>query len=426
MTFILNKDFISKLSTIRSDYEARSNIPPLNESSQPRAISLFFGAKDVETRNKQIHFIEQWLSVLMKDLPSQENKEFDLNRCLRALQVMVGLCFYVKSQISESYVVLSPSSSVLGQLIDEAMGITRLNPIDEEVRQTCLLSTDRYLSNSECREKVNSVIAPESYSEIDWHLLINFVKGQTQSMDMSFLRDYPITTYAIPLFSRPMELAGITIGFCAGQTIANTTKIIPVRDKLTAAISTGVFMFMGPGAGLGVALLAPTCASRILDTFCGISLAVVMGTAMKILGQGLGFGVGMSLDLSWKLLNKMSNVILTMQKEPQTAPTGISLIDGSCFINGESVELVCLGQLNEPLEEDDFAAQPGLSLTEASELPYYNIQSDTIQTIPESQLLLIYSPIRSPDEEQQNLASSSIDYHHDAQPGETEPLLSKW
>jgi hypothetical protein len=68
MPFLLPDNFISQLSRLRVDYESTTGAK-LNKTSQPSAIRCFFGAKDIESRHRQITFIEQWVLLLQTDIP---------------------------------------------------------------------------------------------------------------------------------------------------------------------------------------------------------------------------------------------------------------------------------------------------------------------------------------------------------------------
>ena len=133
MSFVLSDDFVTQLSELRKNYEKEASID-LEHAPQPYAISRFFGAKDIDSRKKQISFIEQWVNVFKEDLsednPLRSPKE--RHRRILALHVLISVCFYTTSQIDGTYSVRSGASAILEKLICKAMGVSKTNYIDYE------------------------------------------------------------------------------------------------------------------------------------------------------------------------------------------------------------------------------------------------------------------------------------------------------
>ncbi|WED43911.1 hypothetical protein [Legionella cardiaca] len=422
MLFVLSDEFIIKLCMIRDDYEKRAGII-LDETQQPYAISRFFGAKDIKTRNIQINLLEKWLSAFKKDLlldkltleelqnlikklPKKENseptteksrhknewlaafkKDLTDQQCsltevqnlikrsveekkeiadklpdgaspfaeptaqaienqVTALRVLATVCMYIKSEIDSTYSVRSGSSAILEQLINEAMGITSSNIIDQETRACCLLATQRYLKERGRFEAINAQLQTR-FTEKQWHDFLSFVDKECAGLSKKYKTQFPVKDIMMPLMGKPLELAGYTSGFILGEMVSKSTKLLKTQHALTAAIGSGLVLCLGPSASIGVILLAPTYASRILDTFCGVTLAWALGTAGNIVGQGLGFGVGVSVDLSWKLMYHSVTLLASLyaKTRPEEKLTGICLINGHRIVDGIELKVVDLESL---------------------------------------------------------------------------------
>ncbi|KTC84053.1 hypothetical protein [Legionella brunensis] len=389
MLFVLSDGFIINLSNLRLDYQKRTGVT-LDESQQPYAISLFFGAKDIKARNKQISFIEKWLAAFQKDLhienpltPEEVQKLFQkmlsaektttedtqaivkyesssspitaeaIENQITALRVLITTCLYVKSQIDSTYTVRSGSSAILEQLMNEAMGATSTNYIDEETKACCLLATKRFLSEKGRFEAINASLKSR-FTEKQWADFSNFVTHECDALKGKYKTNYPVTSVMMPLMGKPLEFAGYTTGFILGEMVGKSTKLLRTRHALTAAIGSGLMLIMGPSASVGVMLLAPTYAGRILDTFCGVTLAWILGAAGNIAGQGLGLGVGLSVDLSWKIMYNSFTLLsrLYSGRNHLEKLNGISLISGHRIVDGAELKIVDMENLAKELPQD--------------------------------------------------------------------------
>ncbi|KTD11217.1 hypothetical protein [Legionella jamestowniensis] len=380
MLFVLSDDFITKLNTIRIDYQNRANIT-LDETKQPYRISRFFGAKDIKARNKQINLIEKWLDALATDLAVDKITESDIQRLIKeelsenepgdeikqnltdlqslkeriekyhtALCVLVTVCLSIKSQIDETYPVRSGENAVLEQLMHEAMGITSTNYLDEETKACCLLATKRYLLERGRFEVVNAQLS-QKFTEKQWDDFLHFVTKSCDALHGKDKTNFPITKVMMPLMGKPLELTGYTMGFLLGEMLGKSSKLLPVHYKLTAVLGSGLVMCMGPSAGLGASLLVPTYAGRILNTYCGVNLALVLGTAGNIAGQGLGLVAGFSADMGWKLIYKTGMLLAQLysgHSNPENL-NGILLVNGHRVINGVELKFVDMNTLSSQL-----------------------------------------------------------------------------
>lgn len=333
MSFVLSDDFVTQLSQLRKNYEKKA-VVDLETAPQPYAFSRFFGAPDIESRKKQIFFIEQWINVFKVDIPESAFLSIieESPRHILALRILMSVCFYTTSQIEGSYSVRSGASSTLEKLIFEAMGVTPTNYIDSKTKDRCFLAAHQYLMKEDRLEIINAHLS-SPFDEKQWGEFLIFIARQYGALDSKYKTNYPITSLMVPIVAKPLELAGYATGYVFGDMIGKSSELLSTRSTMTALLGSCVFAVAGSGASLGVILFVPTCAGRILDTFCGISLAWLMGTALGLVGKGVGFGVGMSLDLSCKLLYNACDLLASLCRDHPKL-TGTSLITGHRIIDG--------------------------------------------------------------------------------------------
>lgn len=339
MHFVLSTKLPSALENLDSDYEKLSG-KDLEKSPQPYAISCLFGAKNIESRRGQIAFIKKWLVALREYLIITEVSDVSkpteiIQNYLTALRVLMTICFYIKSKIS--------NNCILDQLLNKAAGVSPTNPIDQETIANCLLAAKRYLKGERRLEAVNAKIQ-QPFSEQEWQDLIKFVKDQCALLDKKQIKNYPITSIVKPLIAGPLELLGWSVGYVMGDTMSH---IPPVRYTLTAALGGGAYLLVGSSASVCMIILAPAVASRILDTFCGLTLAFVMGKSLKLVGEGVGFGIGMPLDISCQLIGETLSTLTTLYHYSKSGEklSGISLVDGHLIQDGIDLMLVNLSHL---------------------------------------------------------------------------------
>lgn len=349
--FVLpEQHFIIKLLNLRSDYEAREGII-LSKASQPYAVSRFFGATDVEARERQICFIEKMLIALAKDLNPHE-KGFNKQKYLTALQVLVTQCFYTKSQIHRDY-THPYSSSTLSQLIDEAMTLTALNAVDPETQACCLLTSEHLQKSELCLESLNACLKKQ-ITALEWRDFSNFVSTECGLLDEKYVVNYPITSIMMPLVAVPSKLAGYTVGWVFGNWFGKSASLLSTHTAVAMTLGSGLVFLFGPSAALGAILITPALAGQLIETYCGISLSIIMGETMNLVGNGVGFTVGMPLDLAVQLLGKTCSTITNFYQDSSTYPplTGISLTDGVSIIDGRPIEFDHINQLTEELHKN--------------------------------------------------------------------------
>ena len=389
MPFVFLNNVISGFKALRKNYEAATHIV-LDNAPQPYAISCFFGAKNVGSRKKQIVFIEQWLTVLNKDL--SETSIFDSNeareRHIRASRLLIVVGFYIISQIDNAYKVRSGSTATLVQLIQKAMGISSLNSMDEETRACCLLTSKRYLEEGRGFDAANALLST-AFTEREWYDFLVFTQTQCALLDAKYKVHYPITSILMPICAKPLELAGYATGYVLGDTLGRSNEFLPARCALTIILGSCVIGITGPSVSVGVMLFA---SGRILDTFCGISLAWLMGSALKTVGQGIGFGIGIPLDLACKFLKNATIALGTIYSSSPKL-TGISLIDGHAVIEGVSItlesvdsEFIMVPSEGEPDLSVDFEDGVEITVTlngQSVRLPWLNDRPDNMSALEE-------------------------------------------
>ncbi|KTD04336.1 hypothetical protein [Legionella feeleii] len=330
--------FLSKLDSLDRDYEIRSG-KDLEKSPQPYAISCFFGAKDIATRRQQIGFIKGLLAALRKNWESLTTPEEVIQSFLTALHILMTACFYIKSKTNSNYL----TTPILSQLLDEAAEISPINLVDEKTRANCLLATKGYLETNGPLKAVNTK-TNSPFTELEWHDFLEFTKDQCALLDKKQVKNYPITSLLRPLIAQPLQILGWSVGYVMGDTISH---IPPVRYALTAVLGGGVYLTVGSSASVCMIVLVPAVASRILDTFCGLSLAFVMGKSLRIVGEGVGFGIGIPLDIGCQLIGEAVSGITTLYHHSKSGEklSGISLVDGHLIQDGIDLVLVNLSHI---------------------------------------------------------------------------------
>lgn len=337
MPFVLSNNFIDQLKKIRQNYEKEAGIK-LDKASQPYAISLFFGAKDVDSRKKQILLIEQWVEVFRhSSFTAALNSKEAFEDYITALHVLMTVTFYIKYQIDGTYTFGFGAPTLLERLMHEAMGVNPKNVIDDQTLASCLSATKRFLATEGSFESVNARLKTRITDE-QWLDFVGFVTTQYKLLDEKLKTEYPITVVMMSAMEKPMELVGNATGYLAANVLVKSSAFHPVRYALTTMIGSGVFLLIGPTTNVGLLLLVPTISGQAIDFCCGASLAWAMGTALKWVGKGVGMGVGIPLDMSKKLAYKTYSLF---ESAPEQDPTlkGIVLTDGHPVVNGEDLSM---------------------------------------------------------------------------------------
>lgn len=336
MRFILTSDALARFDLLRVQYQNERGID-LSKKPSKLGTPIFFGGIDSDSRNAQISFLEKIVTVLKPNLFKEGQiktpEEWQAN--LTASRVMIAACLFVQSQIGKS-----ERNSVLYRLIEDNLGISASNKLDEEDKELCYFAANRFLHSSSMNlDDVNIVLKKAgigSLSERSWNEFSTFLQTKCDLAKIENpYENYPFTSITQPLFGAIFSYAGVTVGYISGDTISKSTAAMEPRYKLTALIGSSL-LILGPVSPASIAIVAPVVAGKLITTFCSISLAHILGVTMGLLGQGVGIGVGLPLDLTYQLLRKAYRAISNHYFNDKNRPklTGLRIGDGMLVING--------------------------------------------------------------------------------------------
>lgn len=155
MRFILRAGALTDLKFLRPQYQ---KIKQVNLDEKPSFIGrpIFLGGTDVASRNIQSNFLRKIRIMLNANLMKAEDiktyEEYAAN--LRASQTMLAACLYVQSQITKPR-----SNSALYQLINNDLGITDTNYLDDEDKQACYRTANWLINSARSRmDEANAAI----------------------------------------------------------------------------------------------------------------------------------------------------------------------------------------------------------------------------------------------------------------------------
>lgn len=335
MRYILPID-ADKISLLRQQYQKLKNI---NLDDEPSWVKLptMFGGIDVTMRKKQIIFLEKLYTVLRPNLKKLDEITTleQLPATITAWRIYVIACLYIQSQ---------NSSGELNTLIEHDLGITAENFLDQEDKDNFYATAARFINAPQALEDASKTLLQAKqrpFTELEWKDFSEYIaKFNVKKESTTTYTNYPITSITQPLFKSTFAYTGATIGLLSGDVISKSTKAMSLKYQLTAFIGGSLLLF-GPAGPTSVAFIAPVVASKLITTFCSITLAHVLGVTMGIVGQGVGTIVGFPLDLAchvlWKLCTWIGNYCHTEPK--QSVLTGMRLSDGATVICGVVVGL---------------------------------------------------------------------------------------
>jgi hypothetical protein len=343
MRYILPPNAFEKLTSLKSQYEKQKQIK-LDDKPSIIGMPTMFGGVDVESRRSQINFIEKVLTVLRPNLkPTQELlSPDDLASLTAASRLCLVSCLYVQSQNSKK--------SVLTRVINSALGITDENFPDEFDKEECYATARRLINVKGAFEEANSVLRKAKlnpFSEKEWSKFSDHVNTTLVKKDLTApITSYPITSLTKPLFKSTFSYAGATFGLIGGDMISQSTKAMSSQFQLTASIGSGL-LILGSAGPAGIALFAPIIATKLINNFCSITLAHILGLSMGLLGEGLGTVVGLPLDLAYRLLWKVCAVVggILIREPHNPSITGLRIADGAMVIGGLAIELTPVDKL---------------------------------------------------------------------------------
>lgn len=353
MHYILPVNALNKLNSLREEYQIQKKI---NLTEKPSLFGLpkFFGGVDVESRNKQTLFLKQIHTLLGLHLL----KEADIKTIgqhegyVTAARFYIAACLYIMPQLT--------SNSVLLKIINEDLGITATNYLDQEDKEICILAATRLTSASATLRDANITLKKTNLppiSEKEWADFTDFLKNFTINKETKNpYSNYPITSITQPLCKAGFMYVGGAIGLLVGNTVSRS---MAPREKLTAMIGT-VCLVLGTAGTTGIAIIGPVIAENLMTSFCSISLAHIIGKSMGILGQGVGYGIGMPLDISYRLLWQACSTIgeYYNSKNENQFLSGTRISDGSYLLKGNIIKLTPLNEIQQ---------ESGLKIVEVQE-----------------------------------------------------------
>lgn len=356
MGYVLPTGALANLASIRDEYERKARVlltkkPPL--FSMP----TLFGGSDIQARKAQIELIEKMLLIFKENLLDIDdiNNPRQAIATLTASKAMLGICLYIKSNIAHPH-----ENSTLCTLINAKLGITKDNLMDKEDKRSCYKAAKRLLSAPNAMDDANLAIAEENkargpnqikykpFTEDEWNTLNGFfdTKVKVIAKEDSF-SNFPISSITKPLFGAVFSYAGATVGIVAGDAISHSTN----GFRLTAVLGSSI-LILAPAVPTSMAFFAPVIASKLINTFCKVSLGHVLSVLMGLVGQAIGLGVGLPFDMVLYGLKSIAN-----RGSSSSAPTianqpdGLRIIDGMYMISNVAFELKSLQDLPANLEK---------------------------------------------------------------------------
>ena len=351
MRYILPADALSKLKTIRNDYQVAAKVD-FSKTPSRFGLPLALGGTDFTNRKRQVEFLEKVIAAFETSLlePEKITTLEQLNNAAEAYRTLVAACLYLNSQIKGS-----KGHSHLYKLVIKALGFNPKNFLEESDKAACFYAAKRqFIDSDRAFAKANAVLKKaglQPFSDFEWEGFIDYLKKQTQAQAAANL--YPITSVIQPVMGHLFSYSGATAGFLLGEVMSNSTKVMSSKLQLTAMVGTGM-IFIGSASSTGVAFIAPAIAAKLIDTYFKISLADIMACIMNIIGQSVGIGIGMSLDLSYRLLCCLCRIIgqslYSIPKPPQI--DGIRISDGAIICGGIVLQLVPVDNLPANYEKE--------------------------------------------------------------------------
>lgn len=345
MRYILPTDALDKLSLLRLQYQKIKNI---NIDDKPSMIGMptMFGGTNVRSRRAQIIFLEKIKTVLQANLKKLDEvtSPEELIASVTAWRFYLSACWYVQAQ--------NAKKGTLSGLIDNDLGINNENFFDDEDKENCFATAQRFIATKNALEDANIALVKAKlrpFTEIEWREFTEYLnEANIKKTSTNSYSDYPITSITQPLFRAAFAYSGATIGLLSGDVISQSTKGMSAKYQLTAFVG-GTLLLFGPAGPTGVALFAPVIASKLITAFCSITLAHVLGVTLGVLGHGIGTAVGLPLDMAYHLFWKVCSLVAEYYYTEPTLPaiTGIRIFDGKLFLSGIEINVMTEETLDE-------------------------------------------------------------------------------
>jgi hypothetical protein len=344
MGFILNDHALRSLANIRQEYEDDKKIK-LNSKPSFLGMPTLLGGTNVGERGQQINFIEKMLLVLSENLiPEKEIINDQMHRTnLTASRMLLAVCLFVQRQITSNYAVRSGTNAALHQLINKKLGINDRNYLNAEDKAICFDTAHALLSIPGAWDDANKKLKEFKVSPISFEEWQNFKIAVIENLQLKTPKqknNYPFTSITKPLFGAAFAYAGASLGLLGGDILNKSSQLLPTRYYISAGIS-GIALTMHTSNTLGVSILAPIVANRILESFFQVSLGHLGAVTFKVLGQGVGTVVGLPLDLAYHLSLKTYSTLKEMYSNHHEKQylTGVRISDGLLVVNGLTIEI---------------------------------------------------------------------------------------
>lgn len=348
MRYILPPGAFTSINFLRDDYQKERKVD-LDKSPSMFGTPIILGGTDVVARDAQTKFIKKMLVVFSANLLQDDQVQAmrqnvalwagQLEAHFIASRIMVAACMYVQSQISKP-----KRHSALYNLINRDLGINDENYLEDDDKLVCFMAANRFINSSlmalsHANEALRKAgMAP--FSEDEWNKFSKYLSETCKkSGEDNPYKNYPVTSITQPMFGAAFAYTGATLGCMGGQMVSDSVQVIPLKFQLTALIGSSLLM-IGSAGPMGVALFSQVIACKLITTFCSISLAHILGTAMGIVGQGVGVGVGLPLDAAYNLLWKACAVLGTYYSDAPNTTTGIRIKDGANMISGMEIKFL--------------------------------------------------------------------------------------
>jgi|GEM_PF-5891605 len=345
--YISPDDFDIKFDSLKQIYESIKNIS-LDEAKQPWIIFCFAGATNVKERKDNFAFIGQSSRFfagktqlnLSTSTPAQLKDHF------QARIVKTVIAIYIKAQILATYKKPSLSLSKLVEIIDDTLQLNEHNKMDDETWAACLLETKKFFPVWVARQ-------PKAMQKMNADFL-NYVNKELGALESKHPQKYPITEAITPYIETAFGKIGYGTGYVIGETLSHTTALVPAKLKLIAYAGTGIAYITGYPAVIVAGLFAPHFVDKIVTSICSFTMADVTKYIAQNIGKGAGMSVGLTMDLSVKLVQYSIALIATgILNSNKPKMTGVRLLDFLRVENGVIIDAQFEKMINEVTEHAD-------------------------------------------------------------------------
>lgn len=341
MGVIIRFDVLQCLATLRSQYE---EIKQIDLTVEPSMIGMpiIAGGVDVTARRAQFSFMEKIICLMhpniLESLPPPSLEQYIAH--LTATKFCLAAAWYIQSQLTKS--------SKLYKIIDQSIGITKYNKPDKKDRDECFAAAFRLVKVTHALDHANLKLTAqglESFSEIEWSEFTCYIQQQRVAVQPSRYKTAPFTSLTEPLFKASFTYAGSTLGYLGADLLNQSTQGKSMQYQVTALVGSSLLV-LGRAGPTGIALFAPVIATRLISSFCTISLTHILGTTMGILGKNVGTVVGYPLDLCYRLIwSVCSNIGNYHRKPPKSLMlSGTQISNGRMLIDGIEVQITPVGK----------------------------------------------------------------------------------